>query len=123
MTYTRRKFLQTGFKSIGSVMIFTYALPVNAGSFAKGSGTKITDIKEQGMPHISVKMFPGRTEEEKQRLARAIAEDVIDIIQCSSDSVSIAIEDVSPTDWKEEVYDPEIQAKPDKIYKKPGYSM
>ncbi len=75
------------------------------------------------MPHISVKLYPGRTEEEKQRLARAILEDVVDIIQCSSDSVSVAIEDIDPSDWKEEVYKPEIQGKADKLYKKPGYSM
>ena len=75
------------------------------------------------MPHISIKMFPGRTEEEKERLAQAILKDLVEITHCSENSVSIAIEDVTSSEWKAEVYDPEIQAKMDKLYKKPGYSM
>ncbi len=75
------------------------------------------------MPHISIKMFPGRTEEEKERLAQAILKDLVEITHCSENSVSIAIEDVPSSEWKAEVYDPEIQAKLDTLYKKPGYTM
>ena len=32
------------------------------------------------MPHVSVKCFPGRTEEQKQALAKKITEDVKEII-------------------------------------------
>jgi 4-oxalocrotonate tautomerase len=35
--------------------------------------------------------------------------------------VSVGIEDVQPRDWTEQVYKPDILAKPDTIYKKPGY--
>jgi len=34
---------------------------------------------------------------------------------------SVAIEEVRPEDWAEEVYKPDIERNPDKIYKKPGY--
>ncbi|QJT11203.1 4-oxalocrotonate tautomerase [Oceanidesulfovibrio marinus] len=75
------------------------------------------------MPHISVKLFPGRSEETKQRLADAIVQDVVDIIGCEERSVTVSIEEVSSGDWKEKVYDPEIREQMDTLYKKPGYSM
>ncbi|TVM12988.1 4-oxalocrotonate tautomerase [Oceanidesulfovibrio indonesiensis] len=75
------------------------------------------------MPHISVKLFPGRSEETKQRLADAIVKDVVEIIGCAESSVSVSIEDVSSGDWKDEVYDPEIRGKTEYLFKKPGYSM
>lgn len=39
-----------------------------------------------------------------------------------TNSVSVAIEDIEPKDWTEKVYVPDILAKPEKIYKKPGYN-
>ena len=75
------------------------------------------------MPHVSVKLWPGRSEEDKKRVAAAIAEDVVRIIRCGEESVSVAIEEVSAAAWKNMVYDPEISGKKDKLYKKPGYSM
>lgn len=75
------------------------------------------------MPHVSVKLWPGRSEETLQRLTDAIVEDVVDIIGCSKESVSVSIEEVSSADWKEKVYDPEIRDKKEHLYKQPGYSM
>ncbi|MFZ2031631.1 MAG: hypothetical protein WAU68_15065 [Vitreimonas sp.] len=37
------------------------------------------------------------------------------------DSVSVAIEDVPPRDWIARVYEPDIAAKPDQLFKEPGY--
>jgi 4-oxalocrotonate tautomerase len=79
--------------------------------------------KEKTMPHVSVKLWPGRSEETLQRLTDAIVEDVVDIIGCSKESVSVSIEEVSSADWKEKVYDPEIRDKKEHLYKQPGYSM
>jgi 4-oxalocrotonate tautomerase len=73
------------------------------------------------MPHVSVKLYPGRSETDKAELARAIAKDVTAILKCGDDSVSVAIEDVPPGDWIETVYKPEIASKADKLFKKPGY--
>ena len=75
------------------------------------------------MPHISVKMYPGRSEQDKERLAEAIVNDVIKYTGARPESISVAIEEVAPSDWKAEVYDPEIRAKSDELYKKPGYRM
>jgi 4-oxalocrotonate tautomerase len=80
-------------------------------------------LKEEAMPHISVKLWPGRSEETLQRLTDAIVEDVVNIIGCSKESVSVSIEEVPSADWKEEVYDPEIRDKEEYLYKQPGYSM
>jgi len=74
------------------------------------------------MPHIIVKLYPGRSEQQKQQLADAITRDVISIAKCEEKSVSVAIEEVDPADWPEKVYKPEILDKQDKLYKKPGYN-
>lgn len=73
------------------------------------------------MPHISVKMYPGRSEEEKQAIAAALAEAMMASSGCSEKSLSISIEDVEPANWKDAVYAPEIDAAGERLYKKPGY--
>jgi len=73
------------------------------------------------MPHISVKLYPGRSDADKAELARAITKNVTAILRCGDDSVSVAIEDVPPGAWMELVYNPEIAGKPNKLFKKPGY--
>jgi len=74
------------------------------------------------MPHIIVKLYPGRTEEQKQRLADAIARDVMAIAVCEDESVSIAFEEVGADEWPERVYRPDILEKWEALYKKPGYN-
>jgi 4-oxalocrotonate tautomerase len=73
------------------------------------------------MPHVVVKLLPGRTEEQKTRLANAIVNDVVTIAKCGEESVSVAIEEVNAEDWDEKVYRPEIFPNRDRLYKKPGY--
>ena len=73
------------------------------------------------MPHVIVKMYPGRTEEQKRRLTEAIVKDVVATTQAGESSVSVAIEEISPEEWTEKVYKPDILDKQDKLYKKPGY--
>jgi len=73
------------------------------------------------MPHISIKVATGKTEEQKRELSARIVQDVIDVLHVDQDAVSLAIEEVEPQDWTEQIYRPEIQAKWDKLYKIPGY--
>jgi 4-oxalocrotonate tautomerase len=75
------------------------------------------------MPHVTVKLYPGRSERQKTRLTEEIVRDVVTVLNCSEDSVSVAIEEVDPADWPAEVYKPEIVGKQGKLYKKPGYTM
>ena len=73
------------------------------------------------MPHVIVKLYPGRSELQKTRLAEEIVKDVVAIAKCEEQSVSVAIEEMEPEDWAEKVYKPDILDNPEKLYKKPGY--
>ncbi len=75
------------------------------------------------MPHVIVKLWPGKSEEQKTRLAEEITKDVMDILHYGEEAVSVAIEEIEPQDWAEKVYTPEILTSPEKLYKKPGYTM
>ena len=75
------------------------------------------------MPHVIVKLWPGKSEQQKTRLAEAITKDVMEILHYGEESVSVAMEEVKPEDWLEKVYKPDIQNKWDKLYKKPGYDV
>ncbi len=75
------------------------------------------------MPHVAVKLYPGRTEQQKEQLARAIADDLMRILGSSDASVSVSIEEVDAADWAEKVYRPQIVEGGGTLYKKPGYSM
>ncbi len=74
------------------------------------------------MPHVIVKMYPGRSEEVKNRLAKEITRSVSEIAECEERVVSVAIEDIERGDWAQTVYKPDIIEKSDTLYKKPGYN-
>jgi 4-oxalocrotonate tautomerase family enzyme len=74
------------------------------------------------MPHIIVKLYPGRSEERKKQLAREIAKSVVEIAACKEKSVSIAIEEVEPDDWAEKVYKPDIINNKKNLVVTPGYN-
>ena len=73
------------------------------------------------MPHVIVKLWPGKSKQQKTRLAEAITKDVMEILHYGNESVSVALEEVKSEDWIEKVYKPDIKNKWDKLYKKPGY--
>ena len=74
------------------------------------------------MPHIVIKMFPGRTDKQKERIAKEITDTITRIAGCEEDSVSIAVEEVSSQEWAEKVYKPDIMEKGETLIKKPGYN-
>jgi 4-oxalocrotonate tautomerase len=75
------------------------------------------------MPHVIVKLWPGKSEQQKTRLAEAITRDVMRVLNYGDESVSVAFEEVEPEDWAEQVYRPDIASNPEKLYKKPGYTL
>ena len=75
------------------------------------------------MPHVIVKLWPGKTEQQKKQLAERITRNVMDVLHYGDESVSVAFEEVSSNDWKKKVYEPDILKQPEKLYKKPGYTM
>lgn len=75
------------------------------------------------MPHVIVKLWPGKSEQQKARLAREITDSVMSVLDYGAESVSVGFEEVGSEDWAENVYRPDIKAKWDQLYKKPGYTM
>jgi 4-oxalocrotonate tautomerase len=72
------------------------------------------------MPHVAVKLYPGRSEEQKQALALEVARTLMSVLGSKPESISIGIEEVAPEDWAERVNKPDVLGKPDTIYRKPG---
>ena len=75
------------------------------------------------MPHVIVKPWPGKSEQQKTRLAKEIVKDVMSVLNYGEESVSVAMEEVPARDWAEKVYEPDIVNNSEKLYKKPGYTM
>lgn len=74
------------------------------------------------MPHVIVKLYSGRSEQQKAALADAVTRAVSSTLKYGEDSVSVGIEDIEPNDWADQVYRPDILGKSSSIYKKPGYN-
>lgn len=72
------------------------------------------------MPHIIVKLWPGRTDELKSNLAKKIAYDVAEELKVDIGDVSVAFEEVNRNDWGEEVYKKEIKDNKN-VYFNPNY--
>ena len=63
------------------------------------------------MPHVIVKLWPGKSEQQKVRLAEAIVKDVMDVLGYGQESVSVAMEEVEAQDWADKVYKPDDHAE------------
>jgi 4-oxalocrotonate tautomerase len=68
---------------------------------------------------VIVKLWPGKSEQQKRRLARAIT-DVMKVPHYGDESLSVAFEEVDANDWGQKVHEPDIVRKADTLYKKPG---
>jgi 4-oxalocrotonate tautomerase len=75
------------------------------------------------MPHVIVRLVPGKSEQEKTRLAQEITKDVMKILRYDEESASVAIEEIKPQDCAGKVYTLEILNKSQNLYKKPAYTI
>jgi 4-oxalocrotonate tautomerase len=73
------------------------------------------------MPHVIIKMYPGTSEEQKEKIAQEITTILMINADKPEEAVSIAITEVAEDAWMEEVYAKEIEPNKKKLYKKPGY--
>ena len=55
------------------------------------------------MPHINVKMFPGREESVKKELAEKIMVLAQETLGCPMEALSVSVEDVAAADWNQKV--------------------
>ena len=74
------------------------------------------------MPHVNVKLWPGKSEKQKTKLSEEITRAVMTVLNYGEESVSVAMEEVEPDQWMDKVYKPDILGKAKQIYKKPGYT-
>jgi len=74
------------------------------------------------MPHVIVKLYPGRSEEQKKLLADEIVNSIVSRAKCEKKSVSVAFEEIESSDWPEKVYKPDILNKSETLIIKPGYN-
>ena len=74
------------------------------------------------MPHVEIKCFAGRSNDQKEKCAEEIADVIARTLGCKATSVSVAIKDIPEEEWKTEVWDKDIAPNFESLYKKPGYS-
>jgi 4-oxalocrotonate tautomerase len=60
-----------------------------------------TERKERAMPIMEVKLWAGRTREQKAELARRFTETMVEVVGCPAKAVSVVFEDYSQSDWAE----------------------
>lgn len=73
------------------------------------------------MPHVIVKLYTGRSDQQKADIAERVTQAVMASAGCTEQAVSVSVEDIAPDDWDEQVYKPDIMARQQTLYKKPGY--
>lgn len=64
------------------------------------------------MPHISAKIFAGRSEEAKREFALAVRAAAVEHLGGEERYVTVSVEDVLPAEWYERVYLPEVSQNP-----------
>lgn len=76
------------------------------------------------MPHVDIKCFPrDLNDEQKAALATDIADVIIRHLNSKPGSISVALNEVNPEDWKTQVWDTEIAPKEQTLIRKPEYEM
>lgn len=83
----------------------------------------MNNIQKINMPHFQIKLLEGKTEEQKQRLAKELVKAAQKVIGYGDESYSVTIEDFSWEGWKNEVYPNDIVGKKDVLFKEPGYKI
>ena len=75
------------------------------------------------MPHISVKMLKGRSEEQKKKLAAALVKTLTQELHCSEHYVTCTVEDFNAQEWQD-VFRCDVAEKPaSAVYKKAEYDQ
>lgn len=64
------------------------------------------------MPHISIKMLEGRTDEQKKNAAEKLRKALCEAIGCNEMFVSVSVSDYTAEEWQEQ-YRIEIAENPD----------
>lgn len=71
------------------------------------------------MPHITIKMLKGRTDEQKKVAAEKVSDALIEAIGCTQNHISVSIEDYTPQEWQD-VFKKEVTEN-SSLVQKPDY--
>ena len=63
------------------------------------------------MPHVIIKMYTGRTPEQKRAAAKAAAGAVVDSLGVDPTGLTVDIQDFSKDEWQEKVVDKDIKPR------------
>jgi len=95
---SRRSFLKKGAIALGTAGVGDLKGIGSAEQVSSSKPLLGEESKETIDPHVIVKLYPGRSEQQKIRLAEQIVKDVVSIIKCGEESVSVAIEEIKAED-------------------------
>ena len=70
------------------------------------------------MPHINIKMYPGRSEEVKAKLAKHTKEFMVKELEMDEKFISVSVEEIDKEKWQSEVMD---KIKDEELYEKPNF--
>lgn len=73
------------------------------------------------MPHITIQMYPGRSDELKKEVAEALRDAAAKALNREKEHFSVSVEDVPQADWKAKVYD-KVRTDANTVIQ-PGYEM
>ena len=51
------------------------------------------------MPFIHVRLFEGRSVDQKREFAKAVTTEAVKILKCTPESVDVVFDDVKKSDW------------------------
>lgn len=74
------------------------------------------------MPHVTIALYPGRSLEQKQQLAQAVARTVQQQLGCTLGAVSVRVEEVPSQEWRQKVYEPCIRSGSGELLVAPEYT-
>ncbi len=70
------------------------------------------------MPHINIKMYPGRSEEVKAKLAKHTKEFMVKELEMDEKFISVSVEEIDKEKWQSEVMD---KIKDEDLYERPNF--
>lgn len=73
------------------------------------------------MPHVIVKLYSGRSDEQKKAMADGVAAALRETMGYEVANVSVSVEEVEKANWMETVYEPDIGQRQHQLVKRPGY--
>ena len=73
------------------------------------------------MPHITIQMYPGRDDETKMKLAKAVLKVASQELNRGEEDFSVSIQDVPQDEWTDKVYKNITDPENKEVFIRPGY--